>query len=94
MDDLMFWAYLFKICAITAGIIVGIGILKAIKGAFMREWMREPEEDRPVIDYCPVCHEPFYGESLTQYGDDGYELDGFFIHSDCIREYMEQYKVG
>lgn len=51
-------------------------------------------DTRPIIDDCPVCGQPFHGEDSTHYGDDGYHLDGYYIHDDCIKEYLEQYKIG
>lgn len=69
----------------------------------MRNFGRdEPELDaedygrdsRPVIGACCICGRDIYGENVSYYGDDAYDVGGELFHDgDCAREWLEQFKV-
>lgn len=48
------------------------------------------EDTRPIIDTCPVCHEPIRGENENYEKDDAYEIDGWVLHSECVLKFLEK----
>lgn len=61
----------------------------------MREWMDEPQDERPVIAVCEECGQDIHGEDSTHYGDTFYDLPSLgCVHEDCLMEYLQQFKKG
>ena len=59
----------------------------------MREWMNEPEDDRPVIGKCAECGEDIHGETDGYYADKYYDFDwmGEMVCEDCLRSYCDRH---
>ena len=56
------------------------------------ERIEPPEDDKPVIAVCEVCGGDIHGETALEYGDEYYLIDGCYIHEDCIKEWLQQFK--
>lgn len=58
------------------------------------EWASR-EDTRPVLGICPVCSEPVHEENNLYEKDDAYCIDGYYIHEDCIKAYLnrEGYRI-
>lgn len=48
------------------------------------------EDNRPIIDTCPVCGEPVHDENEDWEKDDAYEIDGWVLHEDCVLKFLQQ----
>ena len=48
---------------------------------------------RPILGECPVCHEPVFDEGGTYDKDDGYFINGEYIHEDCINSYLKDFRI-
>jgi hypothetical protein len=57
----------------------------------MREWMREPEDDRPVVAECCMCGRPIHGSNHSHYGDSYFVIDFDAICDECVTDYLNQY---
>ena len=48
---------------------------------------------RPVLGHCPVCNEKVHGSNDTMEADDHYEIDGEYIHYECLEQYFADFRV-
>lgn len=48
------------------------------------------EDPRPMLDICPICGEPVYGETDGWEKDDAYEFGEDIVHEDCVLSYLKQ----
>lgn len=56
----------------------------------MREWMAEPQDERPIKCICEQCKQPIRGSTLTHYADTAYYVNEVYVHEDCITDYLNE----
>ena len=61
----------------------------------MREWMREPEDERPIIGQCAICGCDIHDESPGYYADKYYDFEwmGELVcdTGNCLQEYCNNH---